>query len=55
MKQVVVASNNPGKLRELGAMLAAHGIEALPQSSFGVVEAEEPHELLARHAIEIAE
>ena len=32
MKRVVIASNNPGKLRELGALLAPLGIEALAQS-----------------------
>jgi len=51
VKQVVVASNNPGKLRELGAMLAALGIEAMPQSPLGVGEAEEPHETFLENAL----
>jgi XTP/dITP diphosphohydrolase len=62
VKQVVVASNNPGKLRELGAMLAAFRIEAIAQSRLGVTEAEEPHETFlenalakARHASRITE
>ena len=43
MKKVVIASNNPGKLREIGQMLGPLGIEALPQDSFGVPECPEPH------------
>ncbi len=43
MKKLVIASNNPGKLREIGEMLAPLAIEVLPQSDFGVPEADEPH------------
>lgn len=43
MKKLVIASNNPGKLREIGGILAPLGIEVLPQSALGVSEAEEPH------------
>ena len=43
MKKLVIASNNPGKLREIGQLLAPLGIEAVPQSEFGVPEADEPH------------
>ncbi len=39
-RQLVLASNNPGKLVELQAMLGKH-IEVLPQSQFTSVEAEE--------------
>lgn len=51
MKKLVVASNNPGKLRELGAMLSPLGIEAVPQSAFGVGEAEEPHDTFLENAL----
>ena len=51
MKKIVIASNNPGKLRELAALLAPLGIEALPQSDFHVVEAEEPHETFLENAL----
>lgn len=37
----VVASGNAGKLREFGALLAGSGIEAVPQSAFGVDDVEE--------------
>ena len=43
MKKIVIASNNPGKLREFQAMLAPLGIEVLTQEQLGTSEAEEPH------------
>ncbi len=43
MRKIVIASNNPGKLREIGQMLAPMGIEALPQGTFGVPDCPEPH------------
>jgi XTP/dITP diphosphohydrolase len=43
MKKLVIASNNPGKLREIAAILAPLAIEVLPQGELGVPEAEEPH------------
>ncbi len=43
MRKIVIASNNPGKLREIGQMLAPLGIEALPQGVFGVPDCPEPH------------
>ncbi|MDA8109986.1 MAG: non-canonical purine NTP pyrophosphatase, partial [Betaproteobacteria bacterium] len=41
--RLVLASNNPGKLREIGALLAPLAIEVVPQSALGIAEAEEPH------------
>ena len=41
MKQIVLASNNPGKVREIGQMLADLELEVLPQSSFNIEEVEE--------------
>jgi len=41
MKKIVLASNNPGKVREFNALLAGHDIEVVPQSAFDVPEAEE--------------
>jgi XTP/dITP diphosphohydrolase len=43
MKKLVIASNNPGKLREFQRMLAPLGIEVLTQAQLGISEAEEPH------------
>src|ERR1700754_1636103 len=60
MNRIVVASNNPGKLRDLPALLNPLGIEAVPQSHFAVTEADEPHFTFienalakARHASEV--
>jgi len=43
MKKLVIASNNPGKLREIDRILSPLGLEVLPQSVFNIPEAEEPH------------
>lgn len=51
MKQLVLASNNPGKLREFSAMLATVDFEVLPQAQFNVSEAEEPHGTFVENAI----
>jgi XTP/dITP diphosphohydrolase len=51
LTKIVVASNNPGKLRELVALLAPLGIEAVPQADFGVAEAEEPHDTFLENAL----
>lgn len=39
--QIVIASGNPGKLREFQALFAGSGIELLPQSAFKVPAIEE--------------
>jgi XTP/dITP diphosphohydrolase len=41
MQRIVLASNNPGKAREIGAMLADLTIEVVPQSRFATPEVEE--------------
>ncbi len=43
MKKLVIASNNPGKLREIDRILQPLGMEILPQSAFNIPEAEEPY------------
>lgn len=43
MNKLVIASNNPGKLREIAAILAPLAIEVVTQGALGVPEAEEPH------------
>jgi XTP/dITP diphosphohydrolase len=40
-RRVVLASNNPGKVREFGQLLADLHLEILPQSDFAVPEVEE--------------
>jgi XTP/dITP diphosphohydrolase len=49
--RLVLASNNPGKLRELSALLAPLRIEVFPQHSFGIDEAEEPHATFLENAL----
>jgi XTP/dITP diphosphohydrolase len=51
MKKLVLASNNPGKLREFAALLASVDFEVLPQAQFNVPEAEEPHFTFVENAI----
>ena len=51
MKKIVIASNNPGKVRELEALLAPLGIEAIAQSEFRIAEAEEPHATFLENAL----
>ncbi|MGH8710336.1 MAG: RdgB/HAM1 family non-canonical purine NTP pyrophosphatase [Burkholderiales bacterium] len=51
MKKLVIASNNPGKLREIKELLAPHNIEVVPQSAFNIPEADEPHENFMENAL----
>ena len=51
MKKLVVASGNPGKLREFRQMLAPLGFEIVPQSQLGIPEADEPHETFVENAL----
>jgi XTP/dITP diphosphohydrolase len=50
-EKLVIASNNPGKLREISQMLAPLGIETLPQSRFDVPKANEPHGTFIENAL----
>jgi XTP/dITP diphosphohydrolase len=43
MRKLVIASNNPGKLREIVHLLEPLGLEVLPQSVFDISEADEPY------------
>jgi XTP/dITP diphosphohydrolase len=49
--KLVLASNNPGKLRELDALLAPLGWEVLLQRSLGVSECDEPHVTFVENAL----
>lgn len=51
MNKLVIASNNPGKLREFQLMLAPLGIEVVTQSQLGISEAEEPHCTFVENAL----
>ena len=49
--KLVLASGNPGKLRELGALLAPLSIEVVPQARLGIEEAQEPHASFLENAL----
>ena len=51
LKQVVLASNNAGKLREFAALFETVGIELIPQGRLNVPEAEEPHPTFVENAL----
>ncbi len=51
MKKLVIASNNPGKLREFQFLLQPLGIEVLTQGELGIAEAEEPHNTFIENAL----
>ncbi len=51
MSQVVLATGNQGKVRELGALLADFEMEVVPQTEFNVEEAEETGLTFVENAI----
>jgi len=51
MRQLVLASNNAGKLAELQMLFAPLGWQLCPQSEFNVPEAEEPFHTFVENAL----
>jgi XTP/dITP diphosphohydrolase len=51
MRRLVLASSNPGKVREIRALLDPLGIEVLLQSALGIDDADEPHETFLDNAL----
>ncbi|MCW8972635.1 MAG: RdgB/HAM1 family non-canonical purine NTP pyrophosphatase [Gammaproteobacteria bacterium] len=51
MNKIVLASGNAGKVREINQLLAGLDIEVVPQSDFGVPEAEETGLTFVENAI----
>jgi XTP/dITP diphosphohydrolase len=51
VKQLVLASSNPGKIREFRELLAPLELEVVPQGELGVAEAEEPHATFVENAL----
>ncbi len=49
--RIVLASNNPGKLREFSSLFAPLGTQLVPQGELGVPEAEEPHVTFVENAL----
>ena len=52
--KLVLASNNPKKLKELDEILSPLGWELIPQGQLGVPETEEPHCTFVENALEKA-
>ncbi|MGB5715645.1 MAG: XTP/dITP diphosphatase [Gammaproteobacteria bacterium] len=51
MKEIVLASSNSGKVREINQLLATLDLQVQPQSEFGVVDAEETGLTFVENAI----
>ena len=51
MKQIVLASNNKGKLAELQAMFSPLGLQLIAQAELGIQEAEEPFHTFVENAL----
>lgn len=51
LRRLVLASGNPGKLREFRRLLAPLRIDVLAQSELGIAEAEEPHLTFVENAL----
>lgn len=50
-KEIVLASGNPGKLREFRQMLEPSGYRVVPQSDYQVSEADEPYFTFVENAL----
>ncbi len=51
MKEIVLASNNAGKLAEFAALLVPLEIRVIPQGALNIPEAEEPHVTFVENAL----
>lgn len=51
MTKVVLASNNPGKLKEFSSILEQAGISMVAQGELGVTEADEPYATFIENAL----
>jgi XTP/dITP diphosphohydrolase len=51
LQSLVLASGNPGKAREIRALLEPLAIRVVSQSELGITEAEEPHQTFHENAL----
>jgi XTP/dITP diphosphohydrolase len=49
--RLVIASSNPGKLREFRRLLSPLGIETIPQGDLGIADSDEPHASFVENAL----
>lgn len=54
LNQIVLASNNPGKLREFAALFDQYDIKITPQGEFNVTECDEPYHTFVENALKKA-
>ncbi len=50
-RRIVLASSNPGKLREFRALLAEVGFTVVAQDELGIAAADEPHDTFVENAL----
>jgi XTP/dITP diphosphohydrolase len=51
VKQIVLASNNAGKVKEIRALLAPLHLDVIAQGALGIPEADEPHHTFVENAL----
>jgi XTP/dITP diphosphohydrolase len=51
IERLVLASGNPGKLREFRRLLEPQGVTVIAQAELGIDEAEEPHVTFVENAL----
>lgn len=51
MKTLILASNNPAKIKEIRALLAPLSIQVMTQGELGITEAEEPYPSFLENAL----
>jgi XTP/dITP diphosphohydrolase len=51
VKTLVLASGNPGKLREFRELLAPFDLEIVAQGELGILDADEPHDTFVENAL----
>lgn len=54
LDQIVLASNNQGKLKEFAALFNQHDIKIIPQGELNVTECEEPYHTFLENALQKA-
>ncbi len=50
-KQILIASNNPDKIREISSLFNPFGVEVIPASKFNIAEPEETEETFAGNSL----
>ena len=51
MKKILLASNNPGKIREIESILAGHDFQVIPQSALAIGDVDETGQTFIENAL----